>query len=93
MKMPIVAVRDSAAGVFQHVQACQSKGGFIRSFADEVNRPAEDNLLYKHPADYEVFLIGEFDSETGRITVLDDIVSLGRAADYQATPGGLKAVN
>lgn len=46
----------------------QATGQAIRSFTDEVNRAAEDNLMYKHPDDYTLSECGEFDTETGTFT-------------------------
>lgn len=43
----------------------------IRSFADEVNRNAEDNPYNKHPEDYALYALGTFNDQTGRGTYHD----------------------
>lgn len=83
MKMPIIAIRDSVGDVYQHFSSIQSVGAAVRSFTDEVNRASPDNMLYMHAADYELFLLGEFDVVTGRIEVHADKVSLCRGADVK----------
>ena len=32
---------------------------------DEVNRPNDNNMLYKHPADFILYEIGTFDQNIG----------------------------
>lgn len=45
----------------------QTVGICIRSFTDEVNRPADNNDYWKHPEDYDLYHIGEYDDEAGKI--------------------------
>lgn len=40
----------------------------MRAFTDEVNNTQSD--LFKHPADYDLFELGEFDDSTGRFELL-----------------------
>lgn len=64
MKYIVCTVRDSAANVFGVPMFLASKGQAIRSFSDEVQRDAPDNMLFKHPEDFELYYLGEyFDSE------------------------------
>jgi hypothetical protein len=71
MKMVICSIRDSAADAYGRPFFLPSVGVAIRSFTDEVNRPAEDNQIYQHPEDFDLFELGEFDDVTGRFTLLD----------------------
>lgn len=45
-----------------------ARGAALRSFIDEVNRPAPDNNLHTHPEDFELRVLAEFDDETGRFS-------------------------
>ena len=71
MKMVICSIRDSAADAFGRPFYVPSVGVAIRSFTDEVNRPSEDNQIYPHPEDFDLFELGEFDDTTGRFVLLD----------------------
>lgn len=63
MKMIIVAIYDSVSDRWLPPYVLQTKGQAIRQFMDEVNRPAEDNILYKHCDDFVLFEIGEYSDE------------------------------
>ena len=71
MKMVICSIRDSAADAYGRPFFLPSVGVAIRSFTDEVNRPSEDNQIYQHPEDFDLFEFGEFDDTSGRFTLLD----------------------
>lgn len=61
MKFFVLSVRDRAADVFGVPYFAASVGQAVRGFGDEVNRPAEDNQFYKHPEDFDLYLIGIYD--------------------------------
>nr|AVQ10197.1 DNA binding protein VP4 [Gokushovirinae environmental samples] len=65
MKMHMFAVQDVQAQAFMQPMFCQSQGVAIRMIADEVNRPAQDNVLYQHPEDFRLFSLGSWDNESG----------------------------
>lgn len=64
MKLKILAVRDRATDQYGTPMFLISTGQGIRSFTDEINKPNEDNLLNKHPEDYDLYEIGEYDTDT-----------------------------
>ena len=51
-----------------------------RQFEDAVNQP--DTPFNKHPEDYVLFAIGEFDQHTGELIPYEQSKNLGLAADY-----------
>lgn len=61
MKLIICAVYDVISDRWLPPFCQQTKGQAIRGFMDEVNRPADDNILYKHPDDFVLHQIGEYD--------------------------------
>ena len=65
MKLKVFAVKDLQVNAYGTPMFLQATGQAIRSFTDEVNRAADDNLMYKHPDDYTLSELGEFDTETG----------------------------
>lgn len=81
MHHTVVAVYDSAAQAFNRPFFVPAVGMALRSFSDEVNRQAEDNPMNRHPDDYELFQLGEFDDASGRFTLFDDPKPLLRAKD------------
>lgn len=65
MKMYVFCVKDSAMGAFGSPFFVAAPGLATRSFTDEINRAAEDNQMYKHSVDFDLYKLGEFDTETG----------------------------
>lgn len=65
MRYKILTVRDRAIDTYAQPFFTSSIGGAIRSFADEINRANENNQLNKHPEDFDLFALGEFDDQTG----------------------------
>jgi len=80
MKLTLCTVKDRAADAFGRPMFVRSIGEAIRSFSDEINRNAEDNQLYNHSDDFDLFELGEFDDNTGLMTLHDTpkLVSLGK---------------
>lgn len=76
MKLQIIAVRDIQANVYGQPNFVASIGGAIRSFADEINRPAQDNVLYQHPEDFEMYHLGEFNDANAEFELLTTPVQI-----------------
>ncbi len=62
MILKIYTVFDSATGAYMRPFFMQSDGQAMRSFIDEVNG---DSPMAKHPEDYALFALGDFDDNTG----------------------------
>ncbi|QXP07983.1 MAG: nonstructural protein [Arizlama microvirus] len=65
MILQCYCVFDSAVGAYMRPMYMVSKGQAIRAFTDEVNRKADDNPMWQHPEDYQLFSVGEWDDSTG----------------------------
>lgn len=65
MKMQVFCVRDRASDQYGNPMFLLSSGQALRSFADEVNRAASDNLMFQHPDDFDLYYLGEFDTSDG----------------------------
>lgn len=61
MLLFMCAVKDRAAQAYGRPFYVASEGLAIRGFQDEVNRPAEDNPLNRHPDDFDLYVLGTFD--------------------------------
>lgn len=66
MRYKVLTVRDRAIDAFGQPFFSVSTGGAIRGFADEINRVADGNQLNKHPEDFDLFLLGEYDDQDGK---------------------------
>lgn len=71
MRYKVLSVRDRAIDAFGQPFFSSSVGGAIRSFTDEINRAAENNQLNKHPEDFDLYLLGEFDDSNGKFETSD----------------------
>lgn len=80
MKMIVVSIKDRAADAFGRPFYVPSVGVAIRSFQDEVNRAAEDNQMYQHPDDFDLYDLGSFDDNTGSFTLHETptLLTLGK---------------
>lgn len=77
----MVAVRDRAVDAFMRPFAVPTIGSALRSFQDEVNRTAEDNPMYKHPDDYDLFQLGTWDDNKGEF--VNDLKQLALGRDMR----------
>lgn len=64
-KLIVLAVRDSAVRAFNRPFYAPTLEAGIRSFYDECKRQADDNPMWKHPDDFELWQLGVFDDESG----------------------------
>lgn len=80
MKLKIVSIFDSKAEVFNTPIFLPTVGMATRMFADQVNE--KDSPFQKHPEDYTLFELGEYDSDSGKFENLDTPHSLGLANQY-----------
>lgn len=69
MKQVVVSIRDRAAQCFSRPVFTQTEGTAIRSFIDELNRDEAGNDLFKHPDDYDLYVIAIFDDDNGSFTL------------------------
>ena len=85
MKLSICSVKDRAADAFGRPMFVPSTGVAIRSFSDEINRNADDNQLYNHPDDFDLFEFGIFDDNTGLFELHEQpkLLSLGKQVKLQ----------
>lgn len=62
------ACRFSALGIEQNVQT--AKRGFRNAIIEAQDNP--ESLYFTNPADFELFMLGEFDLDSGRINALEE---------------------
>lgn len=66
MILSIYAIRDNKVGAFMQPFYMNTNAAAIRAFDDLVNDGKSG--VNKHPEDYELYLLGVYDDNTGRIT-------------------------
>lgn len=80
MVQKVFAVRDSKAQAFLQPFFSVSTGAAVRAFGDAVNEG--NSPLAKHPEDYLLFELGEFDDNTGEFSRVGVNKMLGCGADF-----------
>ena len=66
MKIKILAVHDRALDAYMRPMFVPTIGAGIRAFQDEVNNP--ESPMNKHPDDYDLFNLGDWDDNTGQFS-------------------------
>lgn len=67
MKYPIYSYRDTKVG-FMPPQCDQTEQSAVRGFGFAVN--GNNGIMNYSPADFELYKLGEFDTETGKIDAI-----------------------
>lgn len=65
MKYPMYAIRDQKVGFMVPPMCDQSDQSAVRNFSYSIN--GNDGVMNYSPADFDLFKIGEFDTEKGEI--------------------------
>lgn len=80
MTLRVYTVFDSKIGTYMRPFVMQTKGEALRSWVDIVNDP--QTQFNKHPEDFTLFEIAEYDDATGKFTNHPTPVSLGLALEF-----------
>lgn len=83
MILRVFSVFDSKAEVFSTPFFMSTRGEAVRAFKDLVNDP--NSSVSRHPDDYRLMCLGEFDNEKGFFTS-ESPDSLGFGSDYKDLP-------
>jgi len=76
------AIHDSKVNAYDKPWTCRSRGEAIRSFADLINSK-DNNMVAKHPEDYTLFEVADYNVETGVILPHPAHVSVGNALEFK----------
>ncbi|QXP08053.1 MAG: nonstructural protein [Arizlama microvirus] len=66
--MKIYALLDTKSGTYGVPFFQRNDTTAARAISLEVNRNDESNMLNKYPEDFTLYILGEYDEETGLIT-------------------------
>lgn len=83
MKLQVVATYDAKSQLFGQPAYFQTKGVAIRSFGDQVEK---DPTISKHPEDFSLFHLAEYDDGTGLHVPLTAPVQISTAIDHIEEP-------
>ena len=81
MKSKMVCIRDIKIGAYGQPVTVPSIGAAIRSFED-AQKPGADSDVSKHPEDFELYHLGDYDDEKGEIVVNDKPIFLTRGVTH-----------
>jgi hypothetical protein len=79
MKLQIFAVYDSKAEAYLSPFFMQSKGQAIRAFGNSASDASTD--LGRHPEDFTLFHLGEYDDQNASFSLVSSPISIGLALE------------
>jgi len=82
MILKVFSIYDSKAEAFSNPECIPSKGEAIRGFAAAANNP--QTQIGKYPADFTLFEIGEYDTDTGTVTMSQHKQNWGTAIEHKS---------
>lgn len=82
--MELYSLKDIKASTFGNPLIFVNRAVAIRSLAEAAQQP--DSMLCKHPYDFQLFYIGEFDATSG-------VLSRPDTPDFVITVGDLKTAS
>lgn len=82
VKMHIIVIRDIKANVYAQPQFVASIGGAIRSFGDEIQRVDANNVMNKHPEDFEMYELGWYGDGDAHFELLPEPRQIAVGSNY-----------
>lgn len=79
MKLLMFSIFDVVAKIYSQPFFMPTTGQALRAFGDEVNNP--QSTINKHPADFRLFKLGDFDDNSG-VIVSKNAEFLANAVDF-----------
>lgn len=92
MEKLVFSLRDRQAGIFHNPVFAVSLGQVVRELTDVVNRPSQE-ILFLHPADFQLYKLGTFDDVKGVFSLLpipDMVLDCGTLRIPAGMPEGHK---
>lgn len=78
----VVAIKDRALDAFQGIFNVRAEGEAIRAFQDAINK--NENPMHMHPEDYDLYVLGTYDDNTGTITpATPKQIAIGKQLSYR----------
>ncbi len=80
MNLQIFTVYDSKIEAYLVPFYFKNRGECLRTFTDTVNDPS--HMFNRHPGDYTLFHIGQYNEDDASFSLLDHHVNLGKAIEF-----------
>lgn len=81
MKKSVYAIRDNKLGSFAVPVLIENDAVATRQFGDIILNGG-DNVMTKHPSDFTLYRLGEFDCKSGKFENVDCPVALATGSDF-----------
>lgn len=81
--LKIYAIRDAAISGFMKPWVAKTNGEAIRTFQNVVNSKDDQNLISKHPEQFDLYLVADFDEDTGKVKAYEPTMHLAKAIEYK----------
>ena len=92
MELKVYSIRDQKGGIFNQPFFCRSHGEAERNFTTLINDPK--SMICKFREDFDLYHIGEYDDQTGRLTSLDTPLHILKAvAAKSLSDDSLRSLN
>lgn len=89
MKVKMYSVKDVKAKEFNFPFTFANDAAAVRGFGDAICHGDKNSLLASHPADFQLWSIGVFDTESGVVVSYgSDAVVLATGSDFGETENG-----
>lgn len=79
--LKVYSVYDSKSSLFGSPFFIPSEPQARRAFSDVVNDSS--TIVSRHPSDFILYQIGEFDESVGLLSSITPVLSLGNASEYK----------
>lgn len=80
MILCVFCVRDRATDQYGNPMFLVNRGQAIRSFSDEINSKDDDAYMAKHSDDYDLYVLGTYDTHTGLFSVSPpEMICIGKS--------------
>lgn len=87
MKMRVYAIWDAAVTCYQRPFFCQADGEAVRAFSDLLLD--KDHPVARHPEDYSLYRIGQYDDQSALLEADVAFECLARAHELAAKAKGV----
>ena len=81
MKKSVYAIRDNKMGSFGVPVLIENDSVAVRQFGDIISNGG-DNVMSKHPSDFTLYRLGDFDSTSGKFENVECPVALATGSDF-----------
>lgn len=83
MELKMFSIRDSKGAIYNQPMFARSHGEAERAFQTEAQNT--NSMINKFPEDFDLFFIGTYDDQTGKVDPLPTPQHIVKAADLNRT--------